>query len=199
VQQVVARRLKKDPPPARAMAPGSASDEASVARQREREEQLALLELDLRARKQIPEAPKGGAGRKRPREALSLSERFPGYRGKWFDETNCKEAYPSSYIGEDEAGWFDVSHQPAFVVGANALKLRQHEPYRARYPIRDGYFNLNGLSIFEGGYVSKQEVCNDLEAIWRSALRSQLGVAGEQINSYAAVLVVPDIFHKQVG
>ncbi|KAJ1927773.1 actin-like protein arp8 [Tieghemiomyces parasiticus] len=63
------------------------------------------------------------------------------------------------------------------------------EAYVTRWPIHRGQFNW-------ADYDSREALLNDLDAIWTAAIEAELGVPRAQFRHYAAVLVIPDLYHR---
>jgi hypothetical protein len=91
--------------------------------------------------------------------------------------------------------WVDPSAD--VVTGIDALRIHPSQPYGVRYPIQDGYFNLNGGSIHDGGYCSREEVINDLTRIWQDVLHDKIGLSLKDLSQYSVMLIVPDRFSKR--
>lgn len=65
------------------------------------------------------------------------------------------------------------------------------DPEEARHywPIQYGVFN-------ESGYTTRQELLGDVQLIIEDALNEQMGIEASEYASYAALLVIPDLFDK---
>jgi actin-related protein 8 len=88
--------------------------------------------------------------------------------------------------------WTDVSNEPQFLIGEDALMVSPKEPYDLHWPIRRGSFNLHpGV----GGTVSA--VLQDLEDIWSTALDTYLSIPCTDVKNYRAVLLIPDVYHRR--
>jgi hypothetical protein len=93
--------------------------------------------------------------------------------------------------------WAHISDDIDVVTGSGVLSIHPDEPYAVRYPIQDGYFNLNGGSINDGGYCSREEVINDLTKIWQDVLHKELQLSSTDLPQYSVMLIVPDLFSKR--
>ncbi|KAJ2556231.1 actin-like protein arp8 [Coemansia sp. RSA 1933] len=87
------------------------------------------------------------------------------------------EWIPSSEIGEDH------------VVGERVLRIADVDDFIIRYPIRNGYINVED-------YESIEEAMGDIETIWASAIQTELGVNRRDLKHFGVVLVIPDLYSR---
>ncbi|KAJ1903735.1 actin-like protein arp8, partial [Coemansia sp. IMI 209127] len=87
------------------------------------------------------------------------------------------EWIPSSEIEED------------YVVGERVLRIANVDDFIVRYPIRNGYLNVED-------YQSIEEVLGDIETIWTSAMQTELGIDRRSLQRFGAVLVIPDLYNR---
>lgn len=117
-------------------------------------------------RKPIPNAPSQVQNFNSNSQPNSISIPNDPFAIDWIDEETDSEA-PSR----------------ALYCGESAKNLREPAKYSHFYPIRNGSFNC-----FD--YQTIQHVLDDLEEIWRFALKENLGI--ESFKDFALALVLPD-------
>ncbi|KAI0630868.1 actin-like ATPase domain-containing protein [Trametes polyzona] len=85
--------------------------------------------------------------------------------------------------------WITSTEQP-YLVGEDALRIADPESmgYVVRWPIYGGNFNTRD-------YPSMQVVYNDIETIFREALK-QKGIEPSTYKDYSVVLVIPDYYDR---
>ncbi|KAI9506657.1 actin-like protein arp8 [Coemansia spiralis] len=87
------------------------------------------------------------------------------------------EWVPSSEVGGD------------YIVGEKVLHIADPDDFVIRYPIRNGYINVED-------YASIEEVLGDIETIWTSAINTELGISKRNLKKFGAVLVIPDLYNR---
>ncbi|KAJ2656752.1 actin-like protein arp8 [Coemansia sp. RSA 1199] len=75
------------------------------------------------------------------------------------------------------------------VTGEAALRIADDGQFVARWPIRNGCFNIEE-------YASIEDVLGDIESIWEQALDHELGIRRTDIAQLGVVLVIPDVFNR---
>ncbi|KAJ2802452.1 actin-like protein arp8 [Coemansia helicoidea] len=75
------------------------------------------------------------------------------------------------------------------VVGEEALRLDSADEFFIRYPVRNGYFNIED-------YAGIEEVLGDIQAIWEHAIEAELGIRRRDLAAFGAMLVIPDNYSR---
>ncbi|KAJ2663544.1 actin-like protein arp8 [Coemansia sp. RSA 1200] len=75
------------------------------------------------------------------------------------------------------------------VVGERVFHMADIDSFVVRHPIRNGYLNVED-------YASIEEVLGDIETIWTTAIRTELGINRRDLGAFGAVLVIPDMFNR---
>ncbi|KAI8985741.1 actin-like ATPase domain-containing protein [Trametes punicea] len=85
--------------------------------------------------------------------------------------------------------WIHSSEEP-YLIGEKALRLADPEQmgYVVRWPIYGGNFNTRD-------YPSSQVIYNDIETIFREALK-QKGIEASMYKEYSVVVVIPDYYDR---
>ncbi|KAJ1666463.1 actin-like protein arp8 [Coemansia sp. RSA 1813] len=87
------------------------------------------------------------------------------------------EWIPSSEIEEDH------------LIGEKVLHIADADDFIIRYPIRNGYLNVED-------YEGIEEVLGDIETIWTTAIQTELGINRRDLKAFGAVLVIPDLYNR---
>ncbi|KAK3728625.1 hypothetical protein QZH41_011698, partial [Actinostola sp. cb2023] len=87
--------------------------------------------------------------------------------------------------------WTDVSSQPTYVAGEQALYIDPKEPYAIHWPIKQGCLNIHN-----GPSGSLTAICEDMERIWANAIQTSLNISLSDLAFYRAVLIIPESFNK---
>ncbi|GAA5987184.1 hypothetical protein JCM10908_001851 [Rhodotorula pacifica] len=93
-------------------------------------------------------------------------------------------------MGEDFEGDFDWTTGEAEVwTGVNALRIPDPEGsnYELRWPFVRGDFDASG-------YASREELLGDVSKIIVNALQEELDIAEEELQDYAVILLIPDLY-----
>ncbi|XP_031567507.1 actin-related protein 8-like [Actinia tenebrosa] len=120
-----------------------------------------------------------GMSRKQQISSSQVAAYNSGVEPEVLDEEDCS------------VEWTDLSSQPTYVAGEQALYIDPREPYNLRWPMKFGCLNLHG-----GPGGSLTAICEDLERIWANAIETMLKIPLTDLPFYRAVLVIPDSFNK---
>lgn len=87
--------------------------------------------------------------------------------------------------------WTDVSSQPEYVTGMDALRIADHSDprYKLYWPIRNGWVN-------ESDYPSARLLWEDIRIIIQEAIKSQLGIQPRDLGTYTCVIAIPDYYER---
>lgn len=82
-----------------------------------------------------------------------------------FDSENSVKTFPS----DNEKYWTDVTSNPEFLVGEEALRISPSEPYEIIFPLHRGYLNISPQH-------SLRRIVEELETILLFAIESKLNL-----------------------
>jgi actin-related protein 8 len=114
-----------------------------------------------------------------------------------------KEDLPQSNIGfnveiipkeKDNFEWADISNDPPYIVGEDALFLDPSDPYEVFFPIKYGHFNINGS---DGKRRPRHLILNDLQTIWEYVITQRLGLKLNDLKEYCVAFAISDVFDKR--
>lgn len=87
--------------------------------------------------------------------------------------------------------WTKVDAETKVIVGSEVLSLKETDPYHIHWPFRRGQLNIHsGL----GG--SLRCVLANISIIWSTVIQTLLQVDLKEIESYKAVLIIPDVYNR---
>ncbi|GAA6022077.1 hypothetical protein JCM11491_004742 [Sporobolomyces phaffii] len=126
-----------------------------------------------------------------------LRARMRAYKLRGQGNGNSQAAtYNATVVPESMGDEFEGDHdwttgQEEVWVGNKAVRIPDPlaSGYVLRYPYQRGGFNTVG-------YVSQQEFLGDLEALYATVFRDELGVEKEELKDYSVIFLIPDLYDE---
>lgn len=104
---------------------------------------------------------------------------------------NC-QIRPAMLDNSSRVKWTNTAHQPAYLVGEEALHVGPTDCYNVHWPIVRGQLNVHS-----GPGGSLTAVLTDLETLWGHVIQKHLDIPLKDLKYYRCILLVPDIYNRQ--
>jgi actin-related protein 8 len=151
------------------------------------------IKLEQRLKlKKIPNSNKSFMGKNFENFESDIPER-KNYEGAPSWTTNLKKSQAiaadlNEDIIENNYKWTSISNEPSFLIGREALTIKELNKYIIRHPIKYGFFNNE---------YSYHGVLDDLQKIIEFCVINILQIKKSYFGNFNIVLIIPDLYVKQ--